>query len=114
MDVYALTAPPSYEGGSERVKIAEIKLLTELYTSKHGDERLYFQHKRARTDLRYFPDEWRQLAKDTEECFDNKDEANIFGTEVPEGVWPDNDADAKDFFIDQQKTYGCPFAWLLP
>lgn len=50
-DVYAWTAP---EGANdlndeprERVKIAEINLKTKLYTSKAGDERLFFKHIRA-------------------------------------------------------------------
>jgi len=111
LDVYAVTAPTSLEE-SKRVKVAEVKLLTDLYTSKHGDERLYFQHKRIQSDRKYYPKKWKKLARETELCFSNEDE-ETFGNEVPEGVWPENDSDAKFFFEHQQRTSGCPFAWLL-
>ena len=32
---------------------------------------------------------------------------------VPEGVWPDDDDEAEEFYIDQVAETGCPFAWLL-
>ena len=111
LDVYALTAPTWFEG-SERVKIAEIKLLTELYTSQFGDDVLQFQHIRIRRDRKHWPKEWRQDAIDAEDCTANH-EHEKYGKTVPEGVWPDNDADAKEFFEEQQREYGCPFAWLM-
>ena len=40
LEVYALTAPPRLDG--ELVKIADIMLKTDLYTSKFADERLHF------------------------------------------------------------------------
>ena len=40
LEVYAKTAPDSL--GGELVKIADIVLKTNLYTSKFGDERLHF------------------------------------------------------------------------
>ena len=111
LDVYAVTMPDALVD-SKRVKIAEIKLLTELYTSKHGDERLYFQHRKIQRDRKYYPKEWKQIAKNMEECFDNSEE-NTWGREVPENVWPKDADDAKAFFESQQRQSGCPFAWLL-
>jgi len=55
--------------------------------------------------LQYWPDDW-----DTD--LDTQVKKN-WGTDVPEGVWPDNDEEAEEFFIEMQQTYGCPFAWLL-
>ena len=43
-DVWALVAPETYFGF--HIKIAEIKLQTELYASKEGDNRLFFRHER--------------------------------------------------------------------
>jgi len=40
LEVHALTAPPAL--GGELVKIADLVLKTNLYTSKFGDERLHF------------------------------------------------------------------------
>lgn len=40
LEVYAKTAPESL--GGELVKIADLVLLSNLFTSKFGDERLHF------------------------------------------------------------------------
>ena len=56
LDVYALTAP--LQMGGERVKIGEIQLLSEITTSKFGDERLYFQHMRPSIDLELYERGW--------------------------------------------------------
>lgn len=40
MEVHALTAPESL--GGELVKIADLVLMSDLYTSVGGDERLLF------------------------------------------------------------------------
>ena len=58
--MYAWTAPPSIEG-SKRVKIADIVLKSKLYTSKTGDQRLFFQHKRVKKDMKLWPNEWKAL-----------------------------------------------------
>lgn len=57
LEVYALTAPPALDG--QLVKIADIVLSTDLYTSRFGDERLHFQHVRVWNDYAYWPREWR-------------------------------------------------------
>lgn len=49
MEVHALTAPEQY--GGELVKIADIVLKTDLYTSVFGDENLFFEHQRVTKDL---------------------------------------------------------------
>ena len=37
-----------------------------------------------------------------------------WGRSVPADVWPTNDEDAEDFFMDQViENNGCPFKWLL-
>ena len=48
LEVFAMTAPPALNG--ELVKIADIVLETDLYTSVFGDERLHFQHVRVMND----------------------------------------------------------------
>ena len=111
LDVYALTAPPDVQE-SKRVKIAEVQTLTELYTSTWGDERLYFQHRRIMKDFRYYPKRWKQEGMDAEDCF-KRNSSLHWGREVPPGVWPGSDDKAQEFFEEQIRDYGCPFAWLL-
>ena len=64
MNVYAWTAPEGMTdlNGNEpkREWIATIELQTKLYTSEAGDNRLAFQHIRAKKDIRMFPKEWKQ------------------------------------------------------
>ena len=33
--------------------------------------------------------------------------------DVPLGVWPEDNAEAEAFYIEQVRETGCPFAWLL-
>ena len=55
-EVYARTAPRDCTVEESRlVKIAEVKLLTDLYTSAFGDNGLYFQHRRVKHDMKIFP-----------------------------------------------------------
>ena len=58
-EVHALTAPTGELGG-ELVKIADIKLLTELHTSQWADQNLYFRHKGLYWDFKYWPRSWRK------------------------------------------------------
>jgi len=32
---------------------------------------------------------------------------------VPRNVWPEDNDEAEQFYIDQVRESGCPFAWLL-
>jgi len=45
-EVYAYTIATDDNPETE-VKIADVRLLTELYTSRWADERLYFRHERV-------------------------------------------------------------------
>ena len=51
-EVYGLTAPEAL-GGVE-VKIADVKMQTDLYTSELGDEHLYFRHRPLHIDIRKY------------------------------------------------------------
>ena len=106
MSVEALTAPVSL--GGTWVKMADIKLLSDLYTSTFADSRLFFRHREIKTDLSLWPARWRDLKEDPEYT-------EIWGTTVPTGTlgWPTNNTDAEAKFTSQISTYGCPFAWLV-
>ena len=107
-EVHALTSPACI--GGDYVKIADIKLLTKPVTSKFADTNLYFRHGRPQADYKYWPMEWRRGHKDA--IFENTEE-HIWGSEVPEGVWPETDEEAEKFFVKQITEYKFPFAWLL-
>ena len=58
-NVHAWTAPnePGFDG--RFVKIAEVKLKTDLYTSEFGDERLFFKHTNIKNDMvEHWPRDW--------------------------------------------------------
>jgi len=40
------------------VPIAKIELITDLYTSKFGDERLFYAHEKTNPDRAFWPDDW--------------------------------------------------------
>ena len=84
LEVFAMTAPPDLDG--ELVKIAEIVLESDLYTSRFGDERLHFQHVRVWNDYRFWPHEW-MLA--TEDVHIEQTPENTWGRTVP-AVWPES------------------------
>ena len=114
LEVHAMTAPvgattPTGEEG-KLVKIADIILRTPLLTSKWGDANLFFRHRPVHKDRRYWPRDWVRNHSDV--AF-KKTEENIWGFEVPQGVWPETDDEAEAFYIEQVKETGCPFAWLL-
>ena len=109
--VKALVAPPNHED-SAWVTIGTITLTTDLFTSQFGDDRLFFEHARLTQDRDFWPEDWLVFDRGNDPKFDQTEEF-IWGTHVPEGVWPDNDAEAKAFYMEQQRTYGCPFQWLL-
>jgi len=95
LKVYALTAPPSLgPEESRRVHIADIKLLSDLYTSKWGDSELFFKHKRVLEDRRYFPKEWARQAKRDEQCFSK---VKNFKDQI-QGTWPSVRNDSKEKF----------------
>ena len=70
-EVHALTAPdtphPKFrtEYGGELVKIADIKLKTDMYTSEWGDNHLFFHHTDLARDMHhYWPEPWRHRDED--------------------------------------------------
>ncbi len=105
-EVHALTAP-SHLGG-ELVKIADIKLLTELHTSQWADQNLYFRHKGLYWDFKHWEQSWINHERSW-----NYERMNRQNNSVKEG-WPiHDDEDAKAMYEDQVANHGCPFAWLL-
>ena len=104
LNVLAVDTP-----NTEPFKIAEIKLITDLTTSKFGDERLHFQHVRTGRDRKF----WTKETKKADKLIDPK----ITPREIHDwdvSAWPsDNDDEAHEFFMDQIEESGCPFAWLL-
>ena len=98
-EVYAKTAPSDLDG--ELVKVADIVLTSDLYTSRFGDERLHFQHVRVWNDYNVWPTEWRYATEDVH--FDQVPE-NTWGRTVP-AVWPENEEDAEAFYVEQVVHY---------
>ena len=94
LEVYAVTAPPDLDG--ELVKIADIVLMTDFYTSRFGDERLHFQHVRVWNDYRFWPYQWRSQSGDVHI---DQTEENTWGRTVP-AVWPENEEDAQAFYLE--------------
>ena len=80
--------------------IANIRLLTYFKTSLFGDQRLFFRHLNIAGDRLLWPTAWRLMREDLTQSKDDPD--NVWGNEVPAGVWPDNDVDAEAFFLEQQ------------
>ena len=86
--VKALTAPAG-DASSEWIDIATITLTSNLFTSKFGDERLYFQHARTNADRTYWPEGWNRLDARIDPRIEQTP-ANLWGDFVPAGVWPVN------------------------
>ena len=101
IDVYAVTAP-----GGDKVKIAEIVLKSKLYTSKTGDQRLFFQHRRIRHDRKHWPAAWRtadfHAPRDKETTFAGIDNWNYTDEE-----------EAEQAYLTLTNGGGCPFSWLF-
>ena len=109
IEVYAWAAPPTL--GGKRVKIADLVLKSKIYTSKTGDQRLFFQHKRVKKDMKVWPNEWKAL----DHHFQRFDENGLIIPEFP-GInnWPTTDAAAEEKFLQlDEGGYGCPFSWLF-
>ena len=104
LTVYALTAPLQLNG--ERVKIGSIELDSQLTTSVFGDERLYFQHLRGPQDKKLYKKEWKQFD------FKRTEEHTSWGRWAP-ATWPTTNEEAKYKYMEQERLFGCPFAWLL-
>lgn len=51
--------------------IANIRLKSDLVTSKWGDENLFFQHRPIGKDRKFWPRAWRRLRED--DFFNKKD-----------------------------------------
>lgn len=105
MEVHAWTAPKALDG--VLVHIADIILKSDLYTSRGGDERLFFQHKRVSNDRIFWPREWKRLNEDVKLSRDVGEFSGIAN-------WPTTDNLAEEFYISEvTSSSGCPFAWLL-
>ena len=122
MDVYAWTAPEGERDlngdARERVKIGEIRLLSQLITSKAGDERLYFMHNHMKRDRRVWPDEWLDANTDFmgpggrrgKATFDGIDGKSRKGRHWP---WETKDYEAAKEMYQALENSGCPFSWLF-
>ena len=64
LEVWAITAPVADQFDTERVKIADVKLLSPLITSTFADTRLFFQHKRVQRDRKYWTRAMRKFNED--------------------------------------------------
>lgn len=94
---------PEGQRGSEVVNIADIRMNSNMITSRFGDERLFFQHRGMREDHELQP-QWRRhipQVQDTDWPRINLDE------------WPTDDDEAKAWFRGSVSEHKCPFAWLL-
>ena len=70
--------------------------MSDLYTSRFGDERLHFQHVRIWNDYRFWDRTWKL---NNEDMHIDQTEENTWGRTVPE-VWPDNEEDAQAFYLE--------------
>lgn len=102
-EVFAQVDPAA----TDQIKIGEVKLLTPMTTSKWADNRLFFQHKRISRDRKFWPKAWRDADTKFERTSDN-----LLGDR--EIDWPTRPDKAKEKFIQQVETWGCPFEWLMP
>ena len=108
--VFGWTAPNEEGFDGRRVKIAEVKLKTDLYTSEFGDERLFFKHTDIRNDMvEHWSADWFLLREDK---YQKRTEKSTWGNTVPD-TWPSTDEEAQEMYIAQVSEHGCPFAWLL-
>lgn len=62
--VWALMTPPGHESEEERVHIADVILKSDLYTSKFGDEKLFFDHSTLYSDIKKWPKSWKRIKHD--------------------------------------------------
>ena len=102
--------PATSQAAEEEIKIADVRLDSQLHTSKWGDENLYFRHVNIGRDRMYWSRDLKRLNEDP--LFNKKDPTEIWGNQVPD-TWPSDPEEAEDKYIDQMNKYGCPFAWLL-
>ena len=58
-NVMALTSPMASEN-PQNIHVADVVLLTKMYTSLFGDERLFFRHQRVKFDAKYWPKAWKK------------------------------------------------------
>ena len=104
--MYALDKP-----GSTPVHIADIRLDTDLVTSRFGDERLHFQHVRTKRDKKYWD-------KATREAFADGELEPVMDPKPAEhdwdiSAWPTDDEKAKEMAMELDAAGECPFAWLF-
>ena len=93
------------------MKIADLVLMTDLYTSVWGDETLLFRHQDPSWDRKYWSPALRRLDEDM--AFDRNNPDDTWGDTVPP-YWDDQmAAAARETYVAQSEKYGCPFAWLL-
>jgi hypothetical protein len=110
-EVYGLTAPEAL-GGVE-VKIADVKMQTDLYTSELGDEHLYFRHRPLHKDIGKYKERSWKVHENNTNRFERNEDTVWQDEDFPEDVWPEDNEDAEWFFIEQVEAFGCPFAWLV-
>lgn len=96
--------------GDALVKVAEVRLTTDLLTSKFGDERLHFQHVRPSMDRPYWT---RAVRLAADEVDPEQALPDIHQDDFDVSAWPTDDVAAEEMLIDQIEQYGCPFYWLF-
>lgn len=74
--------------------MADLVLTSDLTTSKFGDERLHFQHKRQRADfIHYDSKDWKEAVTNFTE--EERTEARLRNGTWDVSAWPNNNTDAK-------------------
>jgi len=123
--VWALMTPPGHSSEEERVHIADVHLESDLYTSKFGDEKLFFLHKKMYDDTKNWPASWRRTKPDF-----TREKTGHLGANFPtydldedseEWPWPDTYYQARRMRVESQIAtepdefgfVGCPFSWLF-
>ena len=89
--------------------IANVRLVTDLITSKFGDQRLFFQHETMKFDFEY-DNTWRHQHEKVEPA--PVDEVTGERPEVSYD-FPEDNAEAMAVVRGSIADYGCPFAWMI-
>ena len=116
-EVFGITNPPEIAEEfpnlgltSDRMKIGDIILETELMTSNFGDTRLFFQHDRVGKDLRLNREKrWGAF----QERINRKDPENTWLPNNETIPLPEDVDAAQEIILHGLWDTGCPFAWLL-
>ena len=89
--------PATSKAPEEEIKIANVRLDSQLHTSQWGDENLYFRHRHIGRDRAYWSKDLKMLDEDP--LFNREDPADIWGREVPD-TWPSDPEEAEQKYVD--------------